>query len=133
MPPVAIPARSDVFDTTKLWPMACAGSLPACLSVTSTSVQSAAIAIFFLSNCIASLPVMSTLQVLGAANAPAEASSREANARVRMVFMMSPGTLVRDAEPLLHHRAGSGVLQELLLGGKEMVLDGERCKRRLVE
>src|SRR6185436_14868457 len=105
--------------------MACAGNLPACLSVTSTSVQSAAMEISFLSNCMASLPVISTLQVFGAANAPAEASSSEARAMVRMVFMMTPFRLMRDAEALLHHGTGGRVLQELLLGGIQVMLDGE--------
>ena len=52
MPSLARRLRmSAVFASTQLWPMACAGSLPVCLSVTSTSVQSAATAISFLSNC----------------------------------------------------------------------------------
>src|SRR5205085_893770 len=101
-PSPAMPAMSEVFATTKLWPIACAGSLPAWCSVTSTSVQSAAMAISFLSNCIASLPVMSTLQVF-AANELADAASSVANASVRISFMMPPGGwLVGYAEALLH-------------------------------
>ena len=40
---------------------------------------------------------------------------------------------MRHAEPFLHDRAGGRVLQELLLGGIEVVLDGERRQRRFVE
>src|SRR5207253_3213697 len=104
-------------------------SLPAWCSVTSTSVQSAAMAISFLSNCIASLPVMSTLQVF-AANELADAASSVANASVRISFMMPPGGwLVGYAEALLHDRTGGRVLQELLLGGIQMMLDRERGER----
>src|SRR5262245_4957263 len=114
MPSFAMFARSLVFARTQLCPIWLMAALPECLSVSSTSVQSAATEISFLSNCIASLPVISTLQTLGAANAPVEAAINVANARVRMSFMMSPMTLMRDAEPLLHHGTRGRVLQELL-------------------
>src|SRR3954463_15529122 len=123
-----MPGMSADFDSTQLWPIACAGSLPEWCSVTSTSVQSAAMAISFLSNCMASVPVMSTLQVL-AANALADAASKVASASVRMSFMGSP-LLMRNAETLLHDRARGRVLQELFLGGVQMMLDGERRERR---
>src|SRR3954470_1132511 len=127
-----MPAMSAVFASTQLWPIACAGSLPAWCSVTSTSVQSAAMEISFLSNCIASVPEISTLQVL-AANALADAASSVANARVRMSFMDGSCELMRYAETLLHHGTRGRVLQELFLGGIEMMLDREGGQSRLVE
>src|SRR5688572_29921454 len=131
---------SAVFESTQLWPMTFAASLPECLSVSSTDVQSAATASSFLSKVIESVPVISSLQTLSAAKAPEESANSAAAATNlgmdfinRLLTSLSVSFRTIHTQALLHHRTRGGVLQELLLGGIEVMLDGERRERRLVE
>src|SRR5215468_3961631 len=105
-----------------------------CFSVTSTLVQSFATVSSFLSYCMRSLPVISSLHTLSAACAGAvnrnalTASSAAASNVERVSFiarLLGRYRSIGNAEPLVHDRARRRVLQELFLLRIQMVLDGE--------
>src|SRR4249920_3174565 len=97
-------------------------SLPTCLSITSTSVQSGATFISVRLYFIRSLPSMSSLQVFAAR--ARSAHNIRAKPTISFLIMNSP-LVARHAQSLLHDRARGGVLQELLFLRKQMVLDAE--------
>src|SRR5580658_5530705 len=96
---------------------------------------------------MASLPAISSLQTLSAANAawvpPASDTAAIASAArtecLRIISDSLTGTggysasNIRNAETFVHDRAGGRVLQELFLLRKQVVLDAERRQRGLVE
>ena len=71
MPSRATPARSAVFDTTTLWPIAAAGSLPVCVSSRVMVAQLAETVASFRSNFMASSPFRLTVQLPAAWAMPA--------------------------------------------------------------
>ena len=86
MPSFATAAQSAVFTSTQLWPMASLGSLPTCFSVTVDCVQSAATVSSFLSYCMRSLPVISSLaDLVGARTAAGKSSTAAARAAASSV------------------------------------------------
>src|SRR5580658_1269519 len=156
MPALATAVTSAVFTSTQLWPIAAAGSLPVWVRVTSTSVQSPATSSSFLSYCMASLPAISSLQTLSAANAawvpPANDTAAIASAArtecLRIIGDSLTGTgrlslgfkadgyfasIIGNAKPLVHDRTGGGVLQKLLLLWIEVVLNAEGRQCGFVE
>src|SRR3974377_1237937 len=87
-----------------------------------------------LSYCSTSLPLISSRHgsACAASGTPRAPVSSAAATAPGISFMGTPRS-VGDAQSLVHHWAGGGVLQELLLLRVEVVLDGERRERRLVK
>src|SRR5256884_2799053 len=150
MPALATSTRSAALTSTQLCPMASLGSLPVWCGVTVISLQVAGALSSLLSNCMRSLPLISSLQGSAAAWAWVPSASAPSIAaaivlRIRLIVSsfigqdclygqnFPPHPSVRHSQTLVHQRARGRVLQELLLLRIQMMLDRERGERRLVE